>query len=127
MTMAVSRRYISGCIVLLLLLAAACGKDRTLQVTATAYNHLAHQTEGDPRTTAWGDRLKPGMKAIAVSRDLIGMGLTHGTKVRIEGLRGKYVVRDKMHSRWTKRIDIYMGDDVEAAKKWGKREVEIRW
>jgi 3D (Asp-Asp-Asp) domain-containing protein len=67
------------------------------------------------------------MKAIAVSRDLIGMGLTHGTKVRIEGLPGKYVVRDKMHRRWTRRIDIYMGDDVEAARNWGKREVRIRW
>lgn len=67
------------------------------------------------------------MKAIAVSRDLIPMGLTHGVKVKIEGLPGTYTVMDKLHKRWRRRIDIYMGNDVEAAKKWGKRQVTIRW
>jgi len=49
---------------------------RSLKVTATAYNSLPGQTQGDPRLTAWGETLKPGMQAIAVSRDLIRMGLT---------------------------------------------------
>ena len=44
---------------------------KTLEVTATAYNSLAGQTFGHPSEAAWGDTLKPGMKAIAVSRDLI--------------------------------------------------------
>jgi len=104
------------------------GKDeQVLKVTATAYNSLPGQTLNDPSLTAWGDTLVPGMKAIAVSRDLIAMGLTHGVKVKIDGLPGTYIVRDKLHKRWKLRIDIYMGEDVQSAKQWGKREVTIRW
>ncbi len=76
---------------------------------------------------AWGDRLEPGMRAIAVSRDLIFIGLGHGTRVQIEGLPGEYTVRDKLAARWEKRIDIYMGTDREAALQWGKRSVRISW
>jgi 3D (Asp-Asp-Asp) domain-containing protein len=32
-----------------------------------------------------------------------------------------------MNKRWEKRIDIYMGHDLEAARAWGKRQVEISW
>jgi 3D (Asp-Asp-Asp) domain-containing protein len=32
-----------------------------------------------------------------------------------------------MHSRWTRRIDLYMGRDVEAARAFGQREVQITW
>ena len=99
----------------------------SLKVTATAYNSLAYQTDGHPTIAAWGDKLKPGMKAIAVSRDLIPMGLTHGTKVKIDGIAGIYNVLDKINRRFSKRIDIYMGNDIKAAKEWGKREVIIRW
>ena len=96
-------------------------------MTATAYNSVRWQTSGDPTLTAWGDRLEPGMKALAVSRDLIAEGLTHRTKVRIAGLPGIYVVRDKMNRRFAGRIDIYMGKDVAAAREWGRREVEVCW
>ncbi len=101
--------------------------ERTLRVTATAYNSLPGQTHGDPTLTAWGDRLEPGMKAIAVSRDLIELGLGHGVEVEIGGLPGVYTVRDKMAKRWRRKIDIYMGEDVDAARRWGRRQVEIRW
>jgi len=100
---------------------------RVLKVTATAYNSLPEQTQGNPRLTAWGETLKPGMQAIAVSRDLIRMGLTHGVKVKIEGFPGTYAVMDKLHKRWKLRIDIYMGQDVKAAKQFGKRNLTIRW
>ena len=106
----------------------AAGKDeQVLKVTATAYNSLPGQTQNDPSLTAWGDRLVPGMKVIAVSRDLIAKGLTHGVKVKIDGMSGSYTVMDKLHKRWKLRIDIYMGKDVQAAKQWGKRKVTIRW
>ena len=109
--------------------AAACSDagSQQLEVTATAYNSLAAQTSGDPTLAAWGDRLVPGMKSIAVSRDLIELGLGHGAEVKIDGLPGVYVVRDKMAKRWKKKIDIYMGEDVEAARAWGKRQVVIHW
>ncbi|SMY37062.1 hypothetical protein PMAL9190_02804 [Photobacterium malacitanum] len=98
---------------------------KKLHVTATAYNSVRSQTDASPNIAAWGDRLKPGMKAIAVSRDLLKMGLKRGSKVKISGLPGEYVVLDKMHHRWNRKIDIYMGKDVRAAKNWGKRRVTI--
>ena len=113
---------------LIVLAAAACGPQPvTLEVTATAYNSLPGQTQGDPRVTAWGHRLEPGMRAIAVSRDLLELGLGHGTRVRIEGLEGEYRVLDKMARRWRKKIDVYMGLDEKAAREWGVRRVRIFW
>jgi 3D (Asp-Asp-Asp) domain-containing protein len=102
-------------------------EERSLVVTATAYNSLHGQTDGDPTLGAWGDRLKPGMRAIAVSSDLVALGLTRGTPVRIEGLHGEYTVLDRMGRRWRKRIDIYMGVDTRAARSWGSRKVLIYW
>jgi len=99
----------------------------SLTVTASAYNSVRSQTNGNPALGAWGDRLKPGMKVIAVSRDLIGMGLKHNTRVKIDGLPGTWLVKDKMGKRWKKKIDIYMGSDVKAARKWGKRKLTIHW
>ena len=97
-------------------------------VTATAYNSVENQTTSEePSTTAWGDELEPGMKAIAVSRDLIEKGLDHNTPVKIEGLPGTYRVMDKMNKRWSNRIDIYMGEDVAMATEFGKQTVEISW
>jgi 3D (Asp-Asp-Asp) domain-containing protein len=106
---------------------AGASELRELEVVATAYNSLAAQTGPQPRLTAWGDRLKPGMKAIAVSRDLVELGLTHGVEVEIRGFEGRYVVRDKMADRWRRKIDIYMGEDVEAARSFGRQRVKIRW
>ncbi len=100
---------------------------RKLKLVATAYNSVAAQTDSTPDIAAWGDKLKPGMKSIAVSRDLLKMGLKRGSKVRISGLEGEYVVLDKMNKRWKKRIDIYMGVDVKAARKFGKREVVMHY
>lgn len=129
--MTAARWLASGALALSALAATApsCGADteRSLLVTATAFNSLRGQTRGDPTIGAWGDRLEPGMRAIAVSRDLIALGLTRGTAVRIEGLPGEYVVLDKMARRWKAKIDIYMGRDVKAARKWGRRRVRIRW
>ena len=98
-----------------------------LVVTATAYNSLIEQTEDDPEIAAWGDRLLPGMQAVAVSPDLEGLGMKRGTKVRIEGLPGEYLVLDRMPPKWQRRIDIFMGKDVHAAKHWGRRDVRIYW
>jgi 3D (Asp-Asp-Asp) domain-containing protein len=102
-------------------------EEKRLRVRASAYNSTPAQTSGNPTETAFGDTLKPGMKAIAVSDDLLKKGLEPGTEVRIEGLDGTYTVLDRMASRHRNRIDIYMGKDVKAAREWGVREVTIRW
>lgn len=98
-----------------------------LKVTVSAYNSHASQTDGHPNIAAWGDTLIPGMKSIAVSRDLISKGLRYNTMVKIEGLEGIYLVKDKMHFRWRNRIDIYMGNDVSLANEWGKKKLEIQY
>ena len=100
---------------------------RVLLVKASAYNSRRGQTDSSPSIGAWGDRLAPGMKAIAVSKDLLEIGLRRGQRVRIRGLEGEYVVMDRMPSRWNQKIDIFMGEDVRAARNWGIREVEISW
>ncbi len=113
------------------LLIGACNRGpgpQSMELTASAYTLRASETKDyAPGIAAWGDKLEPGMKAIAVSRDLIDEGLGHMTEVRIEGLEGTYIVRDKMNKRWEKKIDIFMGMDVERAREWGKRTVTIHW
>lgn len=99
----------------------------TIKVTATAYNSLKSQTDSNPSITAFGDSLKPGMKYIAVSEDLLQKGLKYNTPVKIKGFEGVYFVKDKMHSRKRNHIDIYMGIDVKAAKNWGKKKVSIHY
>ena len=99
-----------------------------LRVTATAYTSHKGQTDSTPFLAAWNNRLRPGMKIIAVSRDMLTRyGMKNGTKVRIGGLRGYYRVRDKMNKRYRKRIDIYMGLDRRKALRWGRRSVVIYW
>jgi len=102
-------------------------EETRLRVTATAYNSVPSQGVGRGTHGAWGDRLEPGTKAIAVSLDLVALGLTRGAKVQIEGLPGHYIVMDRLPRRWSRRIDIYMGKDVRAARAWGRREVQILW
>ncbi|HSN72516.1 MAG TPA: hypothetical protein VLT59_13460 [Steroidobacteraceae bacterium] len=111
----------------LLVLLAGCAQERVLEVTATAYNSTRAQTDAQPRLAAWGDRLEPGMRVVAVSPDLIEAGLDYGTEVRIDGLEGTWTVLDRTASRHRKRIDIYMGEDIAAAREWGIKEVTVRW
>lgn len=99
-----------------------------LRITATAYTSHRNQTDSTPFLAAWNNRLRPGMKIIAVSRDLLKQyGMKNGTKVRISGLQGYYSVRDKTNKRYRKRIDIYMGRDRRRALRWGRRSVVIYW
>jgi 3D (Asp-Asp-Asp) domain-containing protein len=130
-----ARLLVASLILSGLLILASCStiqkppqeKQKEMLVTATAFNSLPKQGQGNPNIGAWGDRIAPGVNAVAVSEDLVALGLTRGTKVRIGGMRNEYVVLDRMPAKWKKRIDIYMGNDVKAARAWGKRDVEIYW
>src|SRR5262245_1517110 len=127
------RGRLGGLVLALGLLAAAAGADsvvprvRSAVVEATAYNSLPEQTGEDASLSASGHRLEPGMRAIAVSSDLARLGLVHGRKVRIDGVDGVWVVRDRMPGQWTRRIDVYMGEDLDAALSFGRRRVRITW
>ncbi|MEM9141684.1 MAG: hypothetical protein AAGA86_01770 [Bacteroidota bacterium] len=98
-----------------------------MEVTATAYNSLPYQTTGKADIAAWGDTLIPGEKTIAVSRDLLQLGLNRNTMVRIEGFADTFYVKDKMHSKWQRRIDIYMGEDAQKAKNWGRKKLCVEY
>ncbi|MGS2726132.1 3D domain-containing protein [Psychroserpens sp. BH13MA-6] len=134
MTIVSTNQFKSFLLVVALLVLQCCKKEepngyewKTMEVTATAYNSLAYQTSSNPHITAFGDSLKPGLRYIAVSRNLINEGLTHNTLVKVEGLEGTYLVKDKMNRRWKNKIDIYMGTDVKAARAWGRRKVNISY
>jgi len=120
-------------IVLSSLLFISCGEKedpylwKPIEVTVTAYNSVPSQTQGNPIIAAWGDSLKSEIPSIAVSRNLIALGLSHNTPVKIEGFDSIFLVRDKMHKRWRNRIDIYMGTDVKKAKAWGRKKLTIRY
>lgn len=98
-----------------------------LKVTASAYNSVKNQTDSNPHITAFGDSLKPGLRYIAVSRDLYKKGLRRDTPVKIKGFDSVFFVKDRMHRRWRNKIDIYMGTDIKAAKNWGRKKVSISY
>jgi 3D (Asp-Asp-Asp) domain-containing protein len=103
------------------------GGEQEMVVSASAFNSLPGQTDHSPAVTAFGTHLRPGMRVVAVSSDLYDLGLKEGTRLRIEGLPGEWRVADRMNPRWRRKIDIYMGTDVHAARRWGVRKVEIHW
>lgn len=106
---------------------AACSNEQRLTVTATAFNSTRAQTDSRPTETACGNELRPGSRIIAVSRDLKEQGLACGTEVEISGLDGTWTVSDLTARRHKQRIDIYMGRDIKAARRWGVQEVQITW
>lgn len=99
---------------------------RSMTVTATAYNSVVAQTDSTPDIGACNVPITSIRNVIAVSRDLFEMGLNCGTKVKVHGL-GEFVVLDRMHDRWERRIDIHMGKRVGKAVAWGERKVRITW
>jgi 3D (Asp-Asp-Asp) domain-containing protein len=99
-----------------------------VKVTATAFNSLRGQTDSTPNHGAWGDRLSRtprGVRAAAVSRDLLCRGYSRKQRFRIEGMAGEFLVLDTMSARWKQRVDIYMGKDRRAAKRFGRRKLHI--
>ena len=108
-------------------LLGAMRPEQTMSVTATAYNSTSVQTDDNPNEGAWGDLITPGMQIVAVSPDLLDAGLARGTELRIDGLPGTWTVLDRTAARHRRRIDIYMGIDVDAAIEWGVKKVTIRW
>ena len=101
-------------------------------VTATIYHADPKQTDDSPFITASGaviEQCCPGEhRWIAVSRDLEAKGFVFGAKVKITGTDGRFdgiwTVQDRMHHRWTNRIDFLVNEDLKGGK-WENVRVEI--
>ncbi|MDP2789678.1 MAG: 3D domain-containing protein [bacterium] len=88
-------------------------------VVMTAYSSTRDQTDGDPFTTASGQKVKDGIIAMN--------GVPFGTKVRIPEKFGSkvFVVQDRMHARYgSSRGDIWMKTRNDA-KQWGVKRVKV--
>ncbi|MBI5153531.1 MAG: 3D domain-containing protein [Parcubacteria group bacterium] len=93
-------------------------KRSTLKVYITAYSSSPDETDDTPDITASGSRTRDGIIATNM--------LPFGTKVRIPRLFGKklFVVEDRMHSRFSERIDVWFPGKQDA-KNFGIRYAEI--
>ncbi|MBU0629744.1 MAG: 3D domain-containing protein [Candidatus Margulisbacteria bacterium] len=86
-------------------------------VTSTAYNSLPNQTDDTPWITAMGTRCREGVVASNF--------LPLGTKVMIKGFGKRiFVVEDRMHTRFSDRIDVWFRGYSEAVN-YGKRDIDF--
>jgi len=93
-------------------------KGKTIVVEATAYNSLPEQTNDAPFITASGTYTRDGIVAANF--------LPFGTAIKIPDIFGDrvFVVEDRMHQRYTERIDIWM-ETPDEAKLFGLRKVKV--
>lgn len=88
----------------------------------TAYNSILEQTDSEPCLAADGENiceLYAAGQLVCASN-----AFPLGTILRVEDY-GECTVLDRMNSRYTDRVDVYMGLDVAQARVWGKRMVEV--
>jgi hypothetical protein len=108
-------------------LVACPSRGEVATVTVAAFSIALRAPGEDPLRGRWGDELKPGIKAVAVSPDLVARGLSQGTRVRIEGLPSAYRVRDQLADGTLERVEIFMGTDAASAERFGEKRMRIWW
>lgn len=87
-------------------------------VTAYAYNATPRQCGNGNGITYSGTHVRPGI--IAVSHDLKHL---MGKTVVLKGI-GIFKVKDLMHRKHRRAVDIYM-ESSSAARRFGKKKVEV--
>ena len=89
-----------------------------LEITVTGYSSSYDETDADPFTTASGKGVRDGIVATNL--------LPFGTRVRIPEEFGDkvFVVEDRMHRRFSNRIDVWFPSKSEA-REFGKKNLEI--
>jgi len=96
--------------------------EHTFRATVTAYSPTVDQCDDTPFLTAFQTPVRRGI--IAVSRDIEKeYHLNKGDKVAIENM-GIFYFYDRMSSRWTNRIDVFMWDRQDCLE-FGIKELEI--
>lgn len=98
-----------------------CHPENTLMlfVTATAYSSTPDQTDSSPFIMASGKQVYDG----AIAANFLPMG----TKVMLPETHGEkiFVVEDRTHRRFSKRIDIWM-ETREEALQFGIKKVAVK-
>lgn len=91
---------------------------RVMYVTVTAYSSTPDQTDDTPFIAATGKRVHDGMVAANFLR--------FGTKVRFPDYFGdkNFVIEDRMHERFSNRMDVWM-ETREEAKQFGIRRLKV--
>lgn len=91
---------------------------RVMYVTVTAYSSTPDQTDDTPFIAATGKRVHDGMVAANFLR--------FGTRVRFPDNFGdkNFFVEDRMHERFSDRMDIWM-ETREEAIQFGKRRIKV--
>lgn len=91
-------------------------------VTLTTYSIHVAQTDSTPLLTASGYEINPNNpkkhRIVAISRDL-KRKFKFGEKVEIRNAgkyNGIYTVRDLMHPRWKKKVDILINPNDKHTK-----------
>ncbi len=93
-------------------------ESKTSNVWITAYSSSPDETDSTPFITASGNHVRNGVAAANF--------LPFGTKFRIPELFGNkiFVIEDRMHSRFSNRVDIWF-ETKEEAKNFGKQFSKI--
>lgn len=92
---------------------------KTVIMDSTAYTSRLEETDADPFVTADGSDVRDGVLATNM--------LPFGTKVRLPTVFGDRIfeVHDRMNTRYTYRVDVWMADYATAKKYGMKRRIPI--
>lgn len=99
-------------------LKSALPPDTTLTLTVTGYSSTPEETDSTPFTTANGTRVRWGIVATNL--------LPFNSRVRVKGEFGDeiFIVTDRMHPRFSHRLDIWFPTREEALA-FGKQRLEV--
>jgi 3D (Asp-Asp-Asp) domain-containing protein len=91
---------------------------KTIKVLATAYSSTPDQTDSTPFITANGKVVHDGLVAANF--------LPFGTKLRLPEVYGDkvFTVNDRMHPRFSNRLDVWM-KSREEARRFGAKTVKV--
>lgn len=91
---------------------------RLIKVVITAYSSTPDQTDSTPFITAWGTHVRDGVVAANF--------LEFNAKITIPQIFGDkiFTVEDRMHTRFSDRVDIWFPTRSEA-KEFGVKYTEI--
>lgn len=90
--------------------------------TVTAYNSVPEQTDATPCIAADGSDICARYAAgeLICAANWVRLG----TRLRVPGY-GDCTVADRMAPKNGEKVDVYLGQDVAAARAWGARRIEV--